>query len=123
MPIEVTLLLNQPYPITTCPKCGHTPFESRMRGIVQRSKRSFNLFKGFQKRDYCALICNKCNDVVGWESPPKFPPTTELNMDVIQEQLELELMDPNKYPLYIHKVWKYEVNKQKFLEKLKNRNS
>jgi len=94
MPIEAKLLRDQPYQITTCPKCGHTPFEP-----IQH---------------YCALICSKCHDIVDYESP------FDEEQDILREQNELETINPKKYPLYINKIWKYEVNKQKFLEKLKN---
>ena len=65
MPIEYTLLKNQPYAREICPKCNER-FPEFMRGQVQRSKR----FLGFLwKRDYCAIICHACKEIIGWESP------------------------------------------------------
>lgn len=67
MPIEYTLLKDQPCKIKTCPNCGK-PFEPFLRGQVQRPRRWLG-FLG-PKRDYCALICAECMEIVGHESPP-----------------------------------------------------
>ncbi len=65
MPTEPALLSQQSYALEQCPNCSE-PFPEFMRGLVQRSKR----FLGFLwRRDYCAVICHKCKDIVGWESP------------------------------------------------------
>lgn len=66
MPIEYNYLRSQPPSIEHCPKCGAVPFHPMMRGLVQRSKR----FLGFLwRRDYCAVICSSCKEIVGYESP------------------------------------------------------
>lgn len=65
MPIEYTQLLNAPVPLKTCPKCKAL-FEPFLRGVVQRSKKTFWLRKS---RPYCALICESCKEIVGHESP------------------------------------------------------
>lgn len=70
MPIECTLLKDQPSPITTCPKCGVTPFDPFLRGSVQRSKYTLFSWPPFKLRDYCSLICSSCQEIVGYESPP-----------------------------------------------------
>lgn len=66
MPIECRLLENAPVPIRYCPKCHDAPFVPFMRGQVQRSKRFLVIGP---KRPYCALICEWCKHIVGWESP------------------------------------------------------
>lgn len=65
MPNEYTLLKNHPVPLQTCPKCGET-FKTFMRGQVMRNERWFWIGP---RRDYCALICSACKEIVGWESP------------------------------------------------------
>jgi len=62
---EYELLQRKPYAKEECPKCGEL-FPEFMRGLVQRSKRWF--FIGL-KRKYCAIICHKCKQIIGWESP------------------------------------------------------
>jgi hypothetical protein len=66
MPIEATQLDKQAEPFEQCPKCHAYPFRATMRGLVQRSKRRWLIGK---KRDYCAVICSSCNEIVGYESP------------------------------------------------------
>jgi hypothetical protein len=66
MPIEFSLLRNQPVLLASCPKCYATPFEPFLRGNVQRPKRWCYIGK---KQDYCALICSSCKEIVGYESP------------------------------------------------------
>lgn len=67
MPIECVQLKDEPFSFEKCPKCG-AGWPEFMRGQVQRSKR----FLGFLwKRPYCAVICHKCKNIIGWESPPK----------------------------------------------------
>ena len=63
---EYQILRHQPEPFTTCPHCGK-PFVSFLRGKVQRGKR--RMFIG-PRRDYYAVICRECKEIVGYESPP-----------------------------------------------------
>lgn len=65
MPIEYLQLKDKPQPFQHCPKC-HRPFIEFLRGMVQRSKRWLCFGP---KRDYCAVICYNCKQIVGWESP------------------------------------------------------
>jgi hypothetical protein len=67
MPIECSILDKQPEPIKTCPKCGCTPFETFMRGMIQRRKRKWWLFG--ERWPYCAVICWGCKEIVGYEQP------------------------------------------------------
>lgn len=69
MPVECDLLSSAPVPLARCPKCGATPFDPFMRGEVQRFRRSWWFGR---KRDYCALICWQCKEIVGYESPPNY---------------------------------------------------
>lgn len=66
MPVEVALLAAEAVQFGRCPRCDE-PFYPFMRGEVQRSARPWWLFG--RRRDYCALICRACKDIVGWESP------------------------------------------------------
>lgn len=68
MPVECTLLDDAPVWMMNCPKCAAT-FRPFLRGQVQRSPRSLFSWPPFKRRDYCALICWACKDIVGWESP------------------------------------------------------
>lgn len=64
MPIEYLLLKNAPYAREKCKRCGG-PFPEFMRGIVQsRWRRLLHL-------PYCAVICHKCKNCIGWEKPAK----------------------------------------------------
>lgn len=67
MPIEYAQLRGLREPLDVCPECGTNPFRSFLRGMVGRSKRW--LWIG-PKRDYCAVICEDCKEIVGHESPP-----------------------------------------------------
>lgn len=67
MPKEYELLKNMPTPFFNCPKC-HKEFDPFMRGMVHRAKRWFWIGP---RRDYCALVCGACKEIVGWETPPK----------------------------------------------------
>lgn len=67
MPIEYTLLKDQPCPIVICPKCDEL-FWPFMRGDVQRSRRGW--WGLGPERPYCALICDECKEIVSYESPP-----------------------------------------------------
>ncbi len=66
MPWEYTALLSRPVPIDSCPVCQDKPFDPFMRGMVQRSCRTW--FTRV-KRPYCALICAICHAMVGYEDP------------------------------------------------------
>jgi|SaaInlV_165m_DNA_1040744.scaffolds.fasta_scaffold34537_2 hypothetical protein len=70
MPIEVVQLRGKPVPkrFTKCNGCGADPFvmDELVRGKIQRCKRKFGFL---WKQDYCAVICNNCRDIVGYESP------------------------------------------------------
>lgn len=67
MPKEYERLRKLPTPFFNCPKC-HKEFEPFLRGLVQRAKRWFWIGP---RRDYCALICRSCKQIVGWETPPR----------------------------------------------------
>ena len=67
MPIEYGLLKDVTPPYCQCPNCGVFPFQPYMRGLVQRSKRFLWVL---WRRPYCAVICEHCQTVVGYESPP-----------------------------------------------------
>lgn len=64
MPAECDILEKMGQPLAKCPKCGAEPFEAFMRGQVQRWPWKF-IFWGW--RPYCAIICRKCKDIVGYE--------------------------------------------------------
>ena len=77
MTVEYKLLKGEPSAIPTCTKCGY--FEPNfMRGMIQRSER---LFGFLWNRPYCAVICNKCKNIIGWEYPPKHIPLSKLLND------------------------------------------
>jgi len=70
MPIEFALLKDEPFPIKQCPECGFNLSESSYhwaRGSVQRCKRKWGFL---WRQPYCACICHKCHNLVGWEEPP-----------------------------------------------------
>lgn len=74
MPIEYTQLKDKPSPLRSCPKCGDYPFRPFLRGQVARGKYGVRLKRAFPfvevyPRDYCALICWRCKEIVGYESP------------------------------------------------------
>lgn len=66
MPIEYLLLKNKNAALNKCPVCKDKPFDHFLRGQVQRRRKTWILQR---KRDYCAVICSKCKNTVGWESP------------------------------------------------------
>lgn len=70
MPIEYCQLEHAPCPLAFCPACGDKPFDPFLRGMVQRSKRKWLVGP---KQPYCALICSKCKEIVGYENPPRVP--------------------------------------------------
>ena len=60
------MLKNAPELLERCPKCNYFPFTSSgMRGLVQRHK----LFWIFTRNKYCAIICDNCRSIVGYENP------------------------------------------------------
>lgn len=64
MPIEAAQLRDAPFEPIECARCEQeivTPF---MRGQVQ------NAWKRLLRRPYCAVICDHCHSIEGWESPP-----------------------------------------------------
>jgi len=68
MPSEALILDHAPYPVETCLKCNK-PFRPFLRGMVQRSKR----FLGIGPlRPYCAIICQECKQIIGYEDPTSY---------------------------------------------------
>ena len=67
MPIEVVTLRDHPPPFERCPRCGASPFEPFLRGMVQRSPRRWWIFG--RVRPHVAVICRACKNIVGYESP------------------------------------------------------
>jgi hypothetical protein len=67
MPTEFMLLQHETEPFAKCPKCGVEPFESFLRGMVQRRKRKWFLFG--REWPYCSIICWKCKEIVGHQHP------------------------------------------------------
>ena len=70
MPIEYLLLKDAPVPLINCPKCD-AYFEPFLRGQVQKMfPWRFNWRKlRFESIPYCALICWKCKEIIGYEKP------------------------------------------------------
>jgi ribosomal protein L34E len=68
VPIECELLEYRREPFGVCPQCGRI-FESLMRGQVQRSKHPWLGLLFWINRAYCAVICRRCKEIVGWEAP------------------------------------------------------
>lgn len=66
MPVECSQLHSAPVAIETCPLCQAAPFRPFLRGLVQRWPRKWWIGP---RRDYCALICWECKEIVGYESP------------------------------------------------------
>lgn len=62
MPLEAETLRRYPYAREKCSKCGE-PFPEFMRGQVQSTWRKFFGLP------YCAVICHRCKQVIGWEKP------------------------------------------------------
>jgi hypothetical protein len=70
VPWECAFLDRLPPPLDSCPRCGATPFEPFRRGQVQRSPwRWWGLWLFGRMRPWCAVICAKCKDIVGYEDP------------------------------------------------------
>jgi hypothetical protein len=69
MPIEAVFLEHEQEYYMVCPSCGSAPFRGIFRGLVQRSKRRWGIGR---KRSYCAVICDACKNIVGYETPRTF---------------------------------------------------
>lgn len=65
MPMEYMRLRNTQPKLLNCPKCGlgFTKGNAFMRGLVQSGLRRFF------RLPYCAIVCHRCKQVVGWEKP------------------------------------------------------
>lgn len=63
MSAEYTALKGKPLPVKICPECLKEPKEYFNRGNVQ------NGFRKFFRRPYCAIICEHCMEIIGWEKP------------------------------------------------------
>ena len=66
MPVEFSLLKDQPQPFDKCPKCGAEPFDQLMRGLMFANW--WKLWKFFGM-DYCTVVCADCQQIVGYEQP------------------------------------------------------
>lgn len=64
MPIEYQQLRHQQLEMDKCPKC-YEPCPDFMRGQVQ------SFWRRILGMKYCAVICRRCRDIVGWEKPKK----------------------------------------------------
>jgi len=62
MPWESEILESYREAYKKCYKCNQ-PFHGFIRGIVQSSWRKF---LGF---GCCAIICQRCTNIIGWEKP------------------------------------------------------
>lgn len=72
MPIEASLLNGTKPPLERCPKCGAEPFDPFLRGMVHLSglraiKERLRCWWHGKEYAYCALICWKCKEIVGYE--------------------------------------------------------
>ncbi len=63
MPIEYVQLKDAAQRIEACPKCGRMIGWYFLRGMVHSEIRKFFRMK------YCAVICDKCKEIIGWEKP------------------------------------------------------
>lgn len=88
MPIESFLLKEELFPYSICPNCNNQ-FDQLMRGQVHRRKRDFL----FRKRPYCAVICRRCRNIVGWEYPP--PNYPEIILLEIKKELKKKSIKSN----------------------------
>ena len=68
------MLRGDPFKFEKCPKCGSKPFKQDefKRGQIQRPKKKYWGFGS--KQDYCSIICDDCEDIVGYESPKRTYP-------------------------------------------------
>ena len=62
MPKECAMLEGAPFAKAMCDKCG-ARFPDFMRGQVQ------SWWRKKLGLPYCAVICHKCKEVIGWEKP------------------------------------------------------
>jgi hypothetical protein len=62
MPIECEQLRNSPYAREKCKHCS-AGFPEFMRGEVQ------SIWRRLLRLPYCAVICQKCKKITGWEKP------------------------------------------------------
>lgn len=63
MPIEFILLMKHPLSIEECPCCNRSMNTYLMRGQVQ------SFWRKLFRRKYCAIICEYCKEIIGWEKP------------------------------------------------------
>lgn len=70
---DAAILAARPIPLSTCPSCGTKPFTPFMRGMVARGKRSWRTLwlPIGRPRPHCAVICDACKEIVGWEAPDR----------------------------------------------------
>ncbi len=66
MPKEAEQIKDAKVSLKSCPKCRALPFIPFMRGEIQRPTRKWLLGA---KQPYCALICWRCKEIVGYENP------------------------------------------------------
>ena len=66
MPKEYLQLRKQSIPVIRCPNCYVTPLILFLRGNVQSGWRKFFGLP------YCALICENCKEIVGYEKPERY---------------------------------------------------
>lgn len=69
MPPEAVWMQADPVPFAACPRCGASPFEPFLRGMVGRPTRTLLSWPPYKRRPYIALICWACKQIVGWEEP------------------------------------------------------
>lgn len=65
IPKEYTMLKGAPEVFEQCPRCKVKPFVSMLRGMVCKHQ-VFGL-----RKNYCAVICESCHEIVGYEDPKK----------------------------------------------------
>ncbi len=63
MPIEYTQLRDRPMTVIACHECGWRLADPFMRGMVQ------SWWRRLLGMSYCAVICENCKNIVGWEKP------------------------------------------------------
>jgi len=65
MPWEYGALQEQSQPLDKCPLCG-AQFQCFLRGMVH------NTWRKLIRTEYCAVICQECKEIVGYEQPYTF---------------------------------------------------
>ena len=97
---EYTLLKNADEPYYACPSCGVRPFSSAgFRGCIQKTgwslwwTRVVSWLRGTGRPKYCAVICDVCWDIVGYEAP-----TEEKRPGLFR--IETEDLDRSSPPVY-----------------------